>query len=151
MAKDYLPEFSQSWLLEEIQDTSDFACRKMFGGLACYLNEKMVLVLMEDETSTKYRGKKFPYPVWNGLLIPTSREFHDSLLKSFSSLIVHPVLQKWLYLPMTDQNYEMQAQKMIKAIQKNDPRIGVLPGNRRIQRRKLALKSHLKPRRPRDS
>lgn len=101
--------------------------QRMFGSLAVYLSDKMVLVLSESPGERTYRGQAFSFDVWNGLLIPTSLEHHASLSKQFSGLLPHPVLKKWLYLPIDSENFESEAQVLIELVLARDPRMGVLP------------------------
>ena len=130
-------KFAQTWLLEPIECDPTFETRRMFGGLAVYLGGRMVLVLMEsDPSDLEYRGKKFDFPIWSGLLIPTDRTHHDSLLRDFSDLRVHPVLGKWLYLVMQD-DYEKTAQEIVDAIGKGGSRFGIEPGTRARKRKKV--------------
>ena len=67
-------------------------------------------------------AKKEP---WKGLLIPTSKEFHASLIQEIPVLKKHPVLGKWLYLPETGDDFEENAEKIVRLIQTRDIRIGV--------------------------
>jgi hypothetical protein len=73
---------------------------------------------------------------WQGLLVPTSREHHAALLQEESTLAVHPVLSKWLYLTETSETFEESAQRLVAWILADDPRIGVEPssGSRRSHR-----------------
>jgi len=76
---------------------------------------------------------------WNGLLVCTSREFHSELIREHPALRPHPVLGKWLYLPLTTDGFEEAAQKLALQAVKNDPRIGVEPRTvkrKRTRRRK---------------
>jgi hypothetical protein len=124
---DEMKAFDLIYLLEPIHNYDSFYTKPMFGGLAVYFNGLMVLILMEDNQTRQCREKKYPFPIWNGLLIPTDRCHHKSLRDCFSSLIEHPVLGKWLFLSLCDDDFENQAKAIVFAIKKLDSRIGILP------------------------
>lgn len=123
-----LEQFSQLWLFEDLFEHLEFAYKRMFGGLAIYYSGLMVAVLMEDPEQKHYKNLKFDYPIWNGLLVPTNREHHQSLLNDFPQLVPHPVLGKWLYLPMTDSEYDEVSQLIFQLIRSKDSRLGIVPG-----------------------
>lgn len=115
--KDPFLEFSQSQLFEGFLDQPTFQYKRMFGGLACYYNGLLVAVLMEE-----------PGSHWNGLLVPTDRSHHDTLKSEIPGLINHPVLGKWLYAPLNDEEYENSSDLVLRLIRKGDPRVGIVPG-----------------------
>ncbi len=91
-----------SWILDDFETHPEFFQKKMFGALAGYFYGRLVILVGADEEP------------WNGLMVPTEREFHASLLEGFSALKSHP-------------EFETIAQRVIKLIKKRDPRIGVEP------------------------
>ncbi len=97
--------FSQKFDLlthfERLFRIEDFDIKHMFGGMALYGHGKMLFCIMEDSEQNFYKDKKFPYPIWNGVLIPTHREFHEEFLKISKEFVPHPVLGKWMYIPQT--------------------------------------------------
>lgn len=104
----------------------------MFGGLSVYVNGQLIACLMEDETDFAWKGKRYDYAIWNGLLIATKHEDHESLIKDIPELVEHPVLKKWLYLPNLDEtDFRYSVKKIVKMIHKKDPRIGVTPKQRK--------------------
>ncbi len=64
---------------------------------------------------------------WNGLLIATEKEFHDSIRQDFEAVLQHPVLKKWLYLPENSEDFESVASEIIEVIRIGDQRFGVEP------------------------
>lgn len=134
--KDLLGEFSQSYLFEDFLEEDEFFYKKMFGCLAIYFRGLMVCMIAEDSDQHEWNGKKYKFPLWNGLLFPTERVHHESLIKDFPALFSHPVLGKWLYLPMLGEEYEQTCQKLIERIRKGDPRLGILPGTRKRKKSK---------------
>ncbi|MBI2347324.1 MAG: hypothetical protein HYV05_01585 [Deltaproteobacteria bacterium] len=85
----------------------------MFGCKGCYLHGRLVLVLAARDEP------------WNGLLVPTEKKHHESLLRDYKGLITHPILKKWLYLPESDGDFEESARALVESIKADDPRIGV--------------------------
>lgn len=140
--KDPRLEFSQSEWLAPLEKAGDLDVRKMFGGLAVYFNGLQVLVLAENPDDFEWQGQRYPYAIWNGLLIVTSFQHHESLFKEWPKLVNHPVLKKWLYLPLTSDVYEPYAESLILAIRRGDERFGIVPGQRKRarQRRKSRQK-----------
>jgi len=110
------------WLLEPVEGEPCFFQKRMFGFQAAYLFGKLGFVLADKEEP------------WNGLLICTSHEFHSALIGEYPELRPHPVLGKWLYLPLALDSFEETAQKLVQQAMKKDPRIGVEPGGRRKRR-----------------
>ncbi len=104
---------SLQWVFEPLEGKPEFLQKKMFGCQAGYLNDRLVLVLADSEDP------------WNGMLIPTGREFHVSLQMEFPRLNPHPVLGKWLYLPQQAMEFEETATKVVEYILAGDPRFGV--------------------------
>ena len=107
---------SFQWVVEPLTEEPSYIQKAMFGCQGCYLHGRLVLVLAA-------RGKG----PWNGLLLPTEKEHHDSLRHDHKSLVVHPVLKKWLYLSESNEDFEEAARALVKAVLADDPRIGVEP------------------------
>ena len=118
-------KFSLEWAFEPFQDDDSFFSKRMFGGLSAYVRGKIVMVLTESPGDRTWRGKKYPFDIWNGILFPVERENHQEIMKDFPTLISHPVLGKWLYLPMSAEDFESTTEQIAKQIARNDPRFGV--------------------------
>lgn len=105
------------WLIEPLRSRADFSVRRTFGCWSFYLGDKNVLLYVpaKDEDG-------------EGLLIPTSPEFHASLVAEFPSLAPHYLLKKWLCLGASADDYEATAEKLVRLILRGDPRLGV-PGS----------------------
>ncbi|MET0152752.1 MAG: hypothetical protein ABW298_09120 [Candidatus Binatia bacterium] len=106
----------------------------MFGCVACYVSGRLVLVLAD-------RGKP-----WQGLLIPTERGAHATIVAEHPELRVHPVLGKWLYLADDAHRFAAAAAAILERIQARDERFGVEPPVGRLPRRR---ETRPRPRRPR--
>ena len=128
--------FGLAWLLEAIEDIPGYFQRAMFGGLAAYLDDQIVLVIMESPGQREYKGIKSPFDLWNGAFFPVEREQHANVLKAFPQLVNHPVLPKWLYIPLSHPEFEAVASEAISCVARRDPRFGVVPKKRSPRKKK---------------
>jgi hypothetical protein len=109
----------------------------MFGCLAVYVGEKIVVILRD-------KGEK---TADNGVWLATTEEHHESLRREFPSMRSIGVLGKkvtgWQVLPAKAADFEEAALHACELILAGDPRIGKVPGARRKarpRRRKSAAK-----------
>ena len=97
----------------------------MFGCLAVYVEEKIVLIL---------RDKPGPSPD-NGVWLATTQEHHESLRREFPNMRSIAVLGKkvtgWQVLPADAPDFEEAAQHACELVLARDPRIGKVPKSRR--------------------
>ena len=97
----------------------------MFGCLAVYVGEKIVLILRDKKDHTADNG------VW----LATTKERHASLRRDFPNMRSIPVLGKkvtgWQVLPADAPDFEEAALRACELIVAGDPRIGKVPGARR--------------------
>ena len=96
----------------------------MFGCLAVYVGEKIVLILREKP------GQSLDNGVW----LATTREHHESLRGEFPSMRSIQVLGKkvtgWQVLPADAPDFEEAAMRACELIIARDPRIGKVPASR---------------------
>jgi len=99
--------------------------RPMFGCLAVYVKEKIVLILRDKRDGTQDNG------VW----LATTVEHHESLRREFPNMRSIRVLGKkvtgWQVLPADAPDFEEAALRACELIIAGDPRIGKIPGTRR--------------------
>jgi len=119
--------FHLKWVFDPFIEDPSFFSKSMFGGLAAYIHGKMMIVIMEKENDNTYRGKTYPFDIWNGILYPTEREIQPKIQQDFVNLVQHPVLKKWLYLPLNDDDFESTAEEISMLILDNDSRFGIYP------------------------
>ena len=62
----------------------------MFGGLAVYLFERQMLLLVEPTKSGRWN--------WHGVLVCTDYQHHASIQAEFPALTPHAILRKWLFI-----------------------------------------------------
>lgn len=113
------------WIWEPLEMLPGFVLRSMFGAKAVYLDGKIVFCFSD--------GKE----PWRGMLVCTDRDRQPALQTQFPSLVVHPVLTKWLYLPESADSFERDAAALVALAKKRDVRIGVIPKPRKKKRRAL--------------
>ncbi|SIT29820.1 hypothetical protein [Achromobacter sp. MFA1 R4] len=106
---------SLAWILEPLERDAGYMHRKMFGADAAYLDGLLYLIVADRDDP------------WNGVMVCTSQERHAALMADMPSLVPHPVLGKWLYLPQTDDAFEATAAALAGLAVARDPRLGVAP------------------------
>jgi hypothetical protein len=109
--------------------------RPMFGSLAIYLKDKIVLILRDKTTSNADNG------VW----LATTEEHHQSLRGEFPNMRSIQVLGKpvtgWQVLPVDAADFESSVLRACELVLAGDPRIGKIPGSRTSKSRAKAGKS----------
>ena len=102
----------------------------MFGCLAVYVQDKIVLILRDKPTNTGDNG------VW----LATTEEHHEGLRREFPHMRSIQVLGKavtgWQVLPADAPDFETSAVHACELVLAGDPRIGRVPGTRTSTRSK---------------
>jgi hypothetical protein len=113
--------------------------RPMFGCLAIYVEEKIVLVLRDKAAS----------PEDNGVWLATTEEHHNSLKRDFPHMRSIKILGKkvtgWQVLPADAPDFEEAAHLACELVLARDPRIGKVPGEKRSGSRPKAAPPVPKP------
>jgi hypothetical protein len=116
------------FVLDALQAAAPWT-RPMFGCLAVYVEDKIVLVLRE----------KASHPRDNGVWLATTPEHHESLRGEFPNMRSIEVLGKkvtgWQVLPADAADFEEAALRAAELIVAKDSRIGKLPTPRRVSGR----------------
>ena len=112
------------FVLEALAPISPWT-RPMFGCLAVYVEEKIVLILRDKPASRADNG------VW----LATTSEHHASLRQEFPNMRSIRVLGKkitgWQVLPLDAPDFEQAALRACELVLARDPRLGKIPGARR--------------------
>jgi hypothetical protein len=99
--------------------------RSMFGCLAIYVQDKIVLILRDKRDQARDNG------VW----LATTEQHHRSLRREFPNMRSIQLLGKkvtgWQVLPADAQDFEEAALRACELVLAGDPRIGKVPGARR--------------------
>jgi hypothetical protein len=122
------------FVLEAIASLSP-ATRPMFGCLAVYIAEKIVLILRDKRQSAADNG------VW----LATTAVHHESLRREFPRMRSIRVLGKerptqWQLLPADDPDFEAAAMRACQLILAGDARIGKVPKSRSSRARLPAVR-----------
>ncbi|HEV2703597.1 MAG TPA: hypothetical protein VGV09_18370 [Steroidobacteraceae bacterium] len=103
--------------------------RPMFGCLAVYIEDKIVLILRDRQDS----------PRDNGVWLATTAEHHASLQHDFPSMRSIEVFGQetthWQVLPADAPDFEAAALRACALISARDPRIGKVPRRRKAKPR----------------
>ena len=112
--------FDNEWILEAFEGRPSFFTRRMFGGLAAYLHDRQMLVLVEPTATGRW--------TWHGVLVCTDHVHQAAICADFPALEPHRVLRKWLYIDSTHRDFESTMQGVATRMARNDRRFGVEPG-----------------------
>lgn len=119
------------FVLDEIVSLSPVT-RPMFGCVAVYVEDKIVLILRDKPKSTADNG------VW----LATAVEHHESLRREFPRMRSIRLFGKkptqWQVLPADDPDFEAAAMRACRLILARDPRIGKVPKVRSARKRPRA-------------
>jgi hypothetical protein len=120
--------FDNEWIFDAFAGRVSFFTKRMFGGLAAYLHERQMLVLVEPTQTGRW--------TWHGVLVCTAHEYHASIRADFPALKPHHVLRKWLYIDSTHRDFESTMEGVATCVARNDCRFGIVPNgaNRRRQK-----------------
>jgi hypothetical protein len=111
--------FDNEWILEAFAGRPTFFTRRMFGGLAAYLHERLMLVLVEPTQTGRWK--------WHGVLVCTDHDHHASIQADFPALMPHRILGKWLYIDSAHRDFESTMEAVARRMARNDRRFGIVP------------------------
>jgi hypothetical protein len=125
--------FQHEWILEAFSEHPTFFTKSMFGGLAAYLFERQMLVLVEPTKSGRWN--------WHGVLVCTDYRHHPSIQAKFPALIPHEILRKWLFIDSAHDDFESTMAAVAQRVASNDPRFGIAPksAKARVSRGRLSF------------
>ncbi len=132
--------FDNEWIFEAFEGHATFFTKRMFGGLAAYVHQRQMLVLVEPTKTGRWR--------WHGVLVCTGHEHQPSIRADFPALTPHAVLKKWLYVDSTHENFEQTMEAVAARMARNDPRFGVQPGTAKPRKKKRRAPTAGRNRRP---
>jgi hypothetical protein len=107
----------------------------MFGCVAIYVEEKIVLILRDKPS---YEGD-------NGVWLATTADHHESLRSEFPNMRSIGILGKevtgWQVLPVSAPDFEEAALRACELVLAGDPRIGKVPGEKRQRAKEITTKA----------
>jgi hypothetical protein len=110
--------------------------RPMFGCVAIYVEEKIVLILRNKDKAGQDTD--------NGVWLATTQEHHQSLRRDFPSMrsikVLGTKVTGWQVLPSDAEDFEDAALRACDFVLAGDPRIGKVPGTRRAKTSKKTAK-----------
>jgi hypothetical protein len=112
-------KFEHEWILDAFAEHPTFFTKRMFGGLAAYLFERQMLLLVEPTKSGRWN--------WHGVLLCTDYRHHASIQAEFPALMPHDALRKWLFIDSSHADFESTMEAAAKRVAGNDPRFGIVP------------------------
>src|SRR5436190_9871071 len=108
------------FVLDAISSLSPWT-RPMFGCVAVYVEEKIMLILRDKPS----------YEADNGVWLATTADRHESLRSEFPNMRSIGVLGKevtgWQVLPVNSPDFEEAALRACELVLAGDPRIGKVP------------------------
>jgi hypothetical protein len=122
----YMKIFSNEWIFEPFGDHPTFFSKSMFGGLAVYLFERQMMVIVEPTKSGRWN--------WHGVLVCTDHEHHESIQAEFPALRPHTTLRKWLFIESAHDDFESTMVAVAERMGSNDARFGILPKEPKVAR-----------------
>ena len=115
---------SLTWIEELLPH--DILMIPKFGGQAYFLDEHMVLILVErSDRVYEHKGVTYPFDLWRGCIFPVQQKKQNAFFLKYVFLENHPVNKDWLYIPMDSENFEEEARQMLREISKRNSLLGI--------------------------
>lgn len=103
--------------VESLLPEDGYRRKAMFGGFSYYIDDKIVLLTFESPGgSRKYKGTSYNFDFWNGCMFPVDHEFQEKALQQCPFLTPHPILPKWLYLPLATENFDDLVEEVLTRV-----------------------------------
>jgi hypothetical protein len=140
--------------IESLLPKGEYRRKGMFGGFSYYIGEKIILLTFESPDADRtYRGQSYDFEIWNGCMFSVEREHHEKALKRFPFLVNHPILPKWLYLPLKTEGFDDLVSEVIEQAVKPTGYWGSVPKGKvkkgRISTKTIEVSAKMDTRRPR--
>src|SRR5579871_3328688 len=123
-----MKRFQHEWILDAFREHPTFFTKSMFGGMAVYVFERLMLLLVEPTKSGRWK--------WHGVSVCTDLEQHAAIQAEFPALLPHGVLKKWLYIDSRHADFEATMEAVARRIAMNDRRFGILPKPAKSRKKK---------------
>lgn len=97
-----------------------------YGGQAYFLDEHMVLILVErSEGVYEHKGFTYPFDLWKGCIFPVEQRKQNAFVSKYLFLENHPVNKDWLYIPAESEHFEEEVRLVLREITRRNPLMGI--------------------------
>jgi hypothetical protein len=100
--------------------------KRMMGGVGYYLDEKLVLILIESSHTREYKGISYAFEILNGCFFPIEKIKQNTVWAKFNFLENHPIHKNCLYLPAESEAIEEEVKWVLREIKKRNPLFGLV-------------------------
>ena len=112
-----------AWIEELLPQ--EIASAPKHGGMAYFMDDKLVMILVEQSNSTyEHKGVSYPFQLWNGCILPVEYKKQSAFFLKFSFLENHPANKDWLYIPADTDDFEDDVKKYVREIVRGNPLLG---------------------------
>lgn len=96
------------------------------GGQAYYLDENLVLILVERPgRHYEHKGVTYPFDLWKGCIFVVEQRKQNAFFLKYLFLENHPVNKNWLYIPAESENFEEEVKQMLHEISRRNILLGM--------------------------
>jgi hypothetical protein len=113
-----------SWIEEKLPH--DILMIPKHGGQAYYLDEHLVLILVEHAKKTyEHKGVTYPFDLWNGCIFPVLYKYQSAFFRKYLFLENNPFCKDWLYIPAESEHFEEEVKQMLREIWRRNVLLGI--------------------------
>lgn len=102
-----------------------YDCAPKNGGMAYYVDMKLVLILVERRGLYEHKGISYPFELWNGCIFPVEKKAQSAFFLKYLFLENHPANKDWLYIPAESENFEDEVKQMMREISRGNMLLGL--------------------------
>lgn len=102
-----------------------YDCVPKNGGMAYYVDMKLVLILVERRGLYEHKGVSYPFELWNGCIFPVEKKAQNAFFLKYLFLENHPANKDWLYIPAESENFEDEVKQMMREISRGNMLLGI--------------------------
>jgi len=111
------------WVEEQLP--FEVAAVPKHGGMAYYLDQRLILILVErPDEGYEHKGVTYPFQIWNGAIFAIEFKKQSAFFLKYSFLENHPANRDWLYIPADSESFEEEIKLLLREISKHNPLLG---------------------------
>jgi hypothetical protein len=103
----------------------DVVSKSMHDGTGYYIDDRLVLILIESNKTRIHKGIEYPFEIWNGCFFPIEKIKQNAVFSRFLFLENHPGLKDSLYLPAENEDFAENVKLILREIKKENPLFGI--------------------------